>query len=1236
MRRLLGWLHGLLRLNAQILTVTLLLLVFLVGWLGLTTTGLRASVELADTLAGDAFSVDAADGRLLGSMTFRGLRIATPGADVDIDTLRLSWVPGWIPGATFFVREIFVDGVRVALHETEPAAPSDDEAAGPLDVFIPMRVVLADLTVRNVQVQQAGEPLPGLDELTLSAWAAGRRVQIESLTVDQADFGQYQLQAGLLLPEGAIEIENLVLSGAGTLRASGRIPVGSDSALEAEIDWQDLHWPAGAAQADRLVSSPNGTLKVAGSLTEPEVAGQVALYPSGTVDIDGAWRGAKGFQAAIEWSDLSDPLNPEQPMWRSVAGSLRAEGTPDAWQANAKAQAQLATAASAGEAADGVKAGWPEVAATKASTPAPEAAAPGLPDMLPLTLALEADGNLQSARIRALSLEALKGVVRGNATVQWQPSLSGSAKLQLRGIDPGTLAPDFPGSISGAATADFALRNQQPEVTFNLDVSDSTLRGYKLRLLAAGNVAGPAVTLNKLRVQSGTSRLEGSGRVTPPFSFNATLQSSNINELAPGVTGEVGLGVRLNGPIDALQVRVKGEMHGLEAGGTRVADATVDADVAMKGPLRAELSLGEVSNTRDGQALLTQAVLNLDGRLEDHRLSIQAETPQIATRARLEGGLDLDSQRWTGALQALSLDPSRIGLPPLELRERVALTGSPTKVAVEQLCLDGADDSALCLQGAWDQGDVRARLDLESLRLATLTPFLPAGMTVEGGISGAAQLALVDGALTTVDSRFLLEKGSVQAPEQPPLSFGPGEVQTELDNEGTILARLGLPLASGAVNGEVRLAPEPDGPLGGALNLSLPSLDFLPVFTPEVTEASGSLNAKLSLGGTLSAPDWQLEARLDDGRLALFTPGLTLEQVRATVRTTPNNQLDLSFSAASGGGTIKGNGTAQLQAKPLRAELRIQGKDFQAANLPEAQAWVSPDLKVRLEDTLRISGRVDIPRAVIEPEKFSTSGGVTPSGDQVFVEDGDQVAAQALPVNAEVTVALGKAVSLSGYGLETRLGGSITVLESPGSVTRARGALTLEDGKYEAYGQKLDIRRGRIVFAGGPITSPGLDLEAVRTPDKNVLVGIRVRGSIGQPDFQLFSEPPMEQNAQLSWLVLARPPSEVGEGSEDSNALAGAALALGLSGGDWLAQRIGSKVGLDEISIGTGDGEDSSQAQFKVGKYIGPRLYVSYGVSLFQPGQIFRLRYDLGGGFAIQTETGVESGGDLLYTLERD
>ena len=44
---------------------------------------------------------------------------------------------------------------------------------------------------------------------------------------------------------------------------------------------------------------------------------------------------------------------------------------------------------------------------------------------------------------------------------------------------------------------------------------------------------------------------------------------------------------------------------------------------------------------------------------------------------------------------------------------------------------------------------------------------------------------------------------------------------------------------------------------------------------------------------------------------------------------------------------------------------------------------------------------------------------------------------------------------------------------------------------------------------------------------------------------------------------------------------------------------------------------------------------LGYGIGLFQQGHTFRIQYDIGHGFKVRTETGVESGGDVLYTFER-
>ena len=67
----------------------------------------------------------------------------------------------------------------------------------------------------------------------------------------------------------------------------------------------------------------------------------------------------------------------------------------------------------------------------------------------------------------------------------------------------------------------------------------------------------------------------------------------------------------------------------------------------------------------------------------------------------------------------------------------------------------------------------------------------------------------------------------------------------------------------------------------------------------------------------------------------------------------------------------------------------------------------------------------------------------------------------------------------------------------------------------------------------------------------------------------------------------------------------------------------------------TTTGTSSAQTQLTLGKYLTPKLFVSYGVSLFEPGQTFRLLYDLGHGFKLQTESGTATGADLLYSFER-
>ena len=54
-----------------------------------------------------------------------------------------------------------------------------------------------------------------------------------------------------------------------------------------------------------------------------------------------------------------------------------------------------------------------------------------------------------------------------------------------------------------------------------------------------------------------------------------------------------------------------------------------------------------------------------------------------------------------------------------------------------------------------------------------------------------------------------------------------------------------------------------------------------------------------------------------------------------------------------------------------------------------------------------------------------------------------------------------------------------------------------------------------------------------------------------------------------------------------------------------------------------------------LGKYLSPRLYLSYGISLTESINTVKMRYTLNDRWTIRTEAGKERSADLVYTIEK-
>jgi translocation and assembly module TamB len=366
-----------------------------------------------------------------------------------------------------------------------------------------------------------------------------------------------------------------------------------------------------------------------------------------------------------------------------------------------------------------------------------------------------------------------------------------------------------------------------------------------------------------------------------------------------------------------------------------------------------------------------------------------------------------------------------------------------------------------------------------------------------------------------------------------------------------------------------------------------------------------------------------------NGSLQVPRLGLDIDQLTLISRSDNANKLNFHLDARSGGGKLAVDGLTLLdRATGWPTEISIKGDQFEVSSIPEARVMASPDLKIKLKNrSIDITGTVLIPYAKLQPKDITQAASI--SSDTVII-GGEQQPEEKWLITTAVRLTLGDRVHFYGFGFEGRLGGSLLLKDEPGQLTTATGVITIPEGNYRAYGQRLEIEHGRILYTGGPLTNPGLDLRAVRKVNE-VTAGLNVKGSLSQPQLEIFSSPAMSQTDALAYIILGRPLETAT--SEEGNTMAKAALALGLSGGDQIARGLGDRFGLDDMRVESSDSGD--QASLVVGRYLSPKLYASYGVGLIESINTITLRYQISNKWQVKAESGEAQGADILYTFER-
>jgi translocation and assembly module TamB len=123
----------------------------------------------------------------------------------------------------------------------------------------------------------------------------------------------------------------------------------------------------------------------------------------------------------------------------------------------------------------------------------------------------------------------------------------------------------------------------------------------------------------------------------------------------------------------------------------------------------------------------------------------------------------------------------------------------------------------------------------------------------------------------------------------------------------------------------------------------------------------------------------------------------------------------------------------------------------------------------------------------------------------------------------------------------------------------------------------------------------------------------------------------MSEADALSWLLFGRPLDDVRE--SDSNALRGAALAMGVQQALPAIDRFGESIGLDEFAIRNTEADAS---EIMAGKYLSPNVYFRYSYGVFNRIGGILLRYRINDRFSLETRSGEYNSMDFFYTREKE
>jgi len=845
---------------------------------------------------------------------------------------------------------------------------------------------------------------------------------------------------------------------------------------------------------------------------------------------------------------------------------------------------------------------------------------------------LAADGlTADTAEVGAWNAQAqLSGALHWNRSGDWR------IKGRVNDLDVAQLRPGVAGRLSFALEAAGRGYGSQGELDARFADLSGVVRGQRAQGHAQILHHADDWQFNDVRLQLGATRIDADGRLGSTLDLKFAIDADDLALLKPGARGRVSLQGTLRGDWHDPTLLSSAKARDVQWEGVQLAalDGSINFDPHGSG--RADSAL-QLTGLRMAGRELEQLSLRVEGTTAEHSIAFQARAEGFTLAAHGSG--HYNAGQWLTRISSVQLgDEAKLRM---QLEAPTQLLLSSERSHLDETCLRD-EQARLCATVALQGGHRQVELHALGMPMRTLTAGLSAKTEYDGTLDVTLAASGEPGESWRGRLKAQLDRAAIHkhfdSGKTETLDLGNGTVEVQI-SEHELTGNLSLDAgAAGHILGQVSASGARDAwrewPLQGALELDTNALAFLSAYVTQVDRARGRVNATLSLSGSIAAPQLAGELKIIDGQFDAYQINLSLRAVNFSARLSGNMvTLDGTASAGPDGHTRVNGSVSWVNGLPY-GELHLLGTDMRVLNVPEARVDASPDVTLHMDGhRIELRGSLTLPYARIEPANLTNA--VLSSSDERIVGEtpppSEQRQAQ-FQVFSNLTLVLGERVTINTQGLSGRLSGSITVTGDDSGITRGSGELLVEEGKYLAYGRNLDIQHGRLLFSNGLIGDPGLDLRAVKKfPD--VTAGVNVRGTLRSPRMTFFSDPEVAQSQIVSLLLAGGSLETVQNSTTDSNANRannGRSDAL-VQGGAILAQQIGGRY---DIEAGV-EQDLTNETSLVLGRYLSPRLYLSYGVGLAEAINTVKMRYTIGDHWTIKTEAGTQRSADLVFTIEK-